>query len=134
MKVGISRVPFEGARLEEEVPAANLDLETEDVRFRSPLKVRAEISRISNALSVDLSVEALTCMRCARCLEEFEVPLRKRLSFNYSVGKLEREIDLGPDIREEIILDYPIKPLCRPDCKGLCHKCGRNLNRERCKC
>jgi uncharacterized protein len=45
-----------------------------------------------------------------------------------------RTIDLGPDIREEIILDYPVKPLCKPDCKGLCPTCGKNLNEGQCNC
>ncbi|OGX46600.1 MAG: hypothetical protein A3G38_00585 [Omnitrophica WOR_2 bacterium RIFCSPLOWO2_12_FULL_51_8] len=134
MKIGLSRIPFEGCRLEEEESAAALDLETEEVKFRGPVKIRADVSKITNALSVNLDVEALMHTRCGRCLEEFDTPLRKRLSLNYSVGRQEREIDLGPDIREEIILGYPIKPLCRADCRGLCPECGKNLNEGECDC
>jgi uncharacterized protein len=43
-------------------------------------------------------------------------------------------IDLNPDIREEVILDYPIKPLCSLLCKGLCLKCGNNKNEGGCNC
>lgn len=43
-------------------------------------------------------------------------------------------LDLDDFIREEIQLYLPSKILCKPDCKGLCYKCGKNLNREKCDC
>jgi uncharacterized protein len=38
------------------------------------------------------------------------------------------KINLAPILREEMLLATPIRPLCRPDCKGLCLVCGENLN------
>ena len=46
----------------------------------------------------------------------------------------EGTIDLKEDVREAIILAFPLKPLCRPECRGLCPHCGRNLNEEKCEC
>ena len=43
-------------------------------------------------------------------------------------------LDLERFIREGIILDLPQKLLCGADCKGLCFKCGRNLNQSECSC
>ncbi len=43
-------------------------------------------------------------------------------------------VDLTEDIREAIILAFPGYPVCRPDCKGLCSRCGKNLNRGACGC
>ena len=43
-------------------------------------------------------------------------------------------IDLGELMRDEFYLALPMKPLCRPDCKGLCPMCGVNWNRETCTC
>jgi uncharacterized protein len=37
-------------------------------------------------------------------------------------------------VREQCYLAIPMKPLCRPDCQGLCPVCGTNLNIERCQC
>jgi uncharacterized protein len=45
-----------------------------------------------------------------------------------------REIDLGPVVREQILLALPPYPLCREDCKGLCPVCGQNLNERECGC
>lgn len=43
-------------------------------------------------------------------------------------------IDLGQMMREQFYLALPMKPLCEPDCKGLCPVCGKNRNRETCSC
>lgn len=45
-----------------------------------------------------------------------------------------REIDLGPYLREEVILAIPPFAECRVDCRGLCAGCGENLNESKCKC
>ena len=44
------------------------------------------------------------------------------------------EIDLGELMREQFYLALPMKPLCRPDCKGLCPQCGTSLNTDTCQC
>ena len=44
------------------------------------------------------------------------------------------QIDLARMIRENILLDAPIAPLCRPDCAGLCPTCGIDLNTGACDC
>jgi uncharacterized protein len=67
-------------------------------------------------------------------LEAYEADFKKQLHLNYPLDKSEHTLDLSNDIREEIVLDYPIKPLCGVQCKGLCPKCGENLNQATCKC
>jgi len=44
------------------------------------------------------------------------------------------EVDLGPLIREQVLLALPTRPLCRDDCRGLCPQCGINLNHAECGC
>ncbi len=134
MKIDINKIPLEGAVLEEEVSASALDLETDIVKFPGPLKIRAEVSRITNAVTVDLSLAGFMHLNCSRCLSEFDCGLKKKIRLNYQVDKSTTIIDLDQDIKEEIILDYPIKPLCNTGCKGLCPKCGKNLNEGGCHC
>jgi len=45
-----------------------------------------------------------------------------------------KEIDLSPAVREQILLSVPAAPLCGEDCKGLCPKCGKDLNEGDCGC
>jgi uncharacterized protein len=150
VKIDINRIPLEGLTLEERVSPSALDLETDIVKLLEPIKIRAEVSKITNAVTVNLSLSGSMHLNCSRCLREFNVALKKVLRLNYHVDRTEpiidpstaprvngersRTIDLDQDIKEEIILDYPIKPLCNSDCKGLCPKCGKNLNEGGCSC
>lgn len=134
MKIDVNKIPAEGLTLVEELTPLQLDLETDTIKFRSRVAIRADISRISNVVSVDLAWNALAQTSCSRCLNEFEIDFKKNIALNYPVDKSEPVIDLVPQIREEIILDYSIKPLCSPECKGLCQKCGKNLNEGGCSC
>jgi len=134
MKIDVRQIHPDGLVLEETPGASQYELETDIVKFSKPIKVRAVISKITNAVTANLSLNASMHMNCSRCLEEFEVNFEKKLRLSYPVDKSEAVIDLGPDIREAIIFDYPIKPLCNPDCKGLCLECGKNLNEGICDC
>lgn len=134
MRIEVSKIPPEGLTLTEELLSRDLDLETDLIRFKSPIKLKAQVSKITNAITVDLTVEALMSASCSRCLELFEMDFKKAMQLNYAADKSTLSIDLNPDIRQELILDYPVKPLCNSDCKGLCPKCGRNLNEGKCNC
>jgi uncharacterized protein len=134
VKIFINQVPSEGLLLEEEIKPAELDLETELIKFRSNLKVRASVSRAINAIIVELDMQALLSAPCSRCLEEFQWQFHKNTRMSYTFDSDTTFIDLNPDIREEVMLDYPIKPLCGPECKGLCVKCGKNKNEGGCNC
>ena len=134
MKIEINQILPGGLILIEEISPGKLDLETGLIKFNGPLKVKASVEKITNAVTVHLTAEATMRSSCGRCLEDFNIDFRKDINLSYPVSKNELSIDLDPDIREEMIIDYPIKPLCRNDCKGLCQKCGKNLNEGGCSC
>jgi uncharacterized protein len=54
--------------------------------------------------------------------------------FDFEIDPENEFIDLGEEIRQEIIMANPPRVLCGKDCKGICPKCGANLNVEQCKC
>jgi uncharacterized protein len=134
VKIDIRQIPPEGLILVEEFAPRSLDLETDIIRFHGPIKARAEISKITNTIRANVALYALMYATCSRCLGEFEIDYKKNVELNYPVGKTESVVELDADIREEIILDYEVKPLCNPNCKGLCPKCGKNLNEGGCSC
>ena len=134
MKIIINQVPAEGLFLKQEISPAQLDLDTALIKLRSPVKLAARISRITNVLTVDLSINAVIFADCSRCLSEFDWVFSKDIQLSFALDNSDIFIDLTPNIREEIILDYPIKPLCSLSCKGLCLKCGKNKNEGGCNC
>lgn len=110
------------------------------------LQAELRIESVVEGILVTGPVHGETRLRCARCLEEFssEVELRVCELFVGSghdaaseddvyrvVGT---EIDLEPMLRDAVALTLPLNPLCRSDCKGLCAKCGQELNRGSCDC
>ncbi len=134
MKIDVSKIAADGIIQQEDLMPSDLELDTDIAEFHGPIKIEADISKITNAVTVELSLNALMGFKCSRCLEELEFNFSKEMTLNYAVDKPQAVIDLNPDIREEIILSYPLKPLCRPACKGLCPKCGKNLNEGGCSC
>lgn len=134
MKIDVRRIQAEGLVLTQDFSAGEMDLEIEGVRFVTPLRIRAKLSRVTNAVTANVDLSAEVVMQCSRCLSDFKVDLRKALTLNYLVERADEVLDLGPDIREEVILDYPIQPLCKEDCAGLCARCGKNLNEGGCSC
>ena len=134
MKINITQVPADGLYLEKEINPSELDLETDLIKFRTPLELKVRFLRITNALTVDLNIKAILFSTCCRCLSEFEWEFNKYAQLNYPLETSDTLVDLSDAIREEVILDYPIKPLCQPDCLGLCAKCGKNKNEGGCNC
>ena len=82
------------------------------------------------------------CDRCgAMTAREHTVSLQKTVVTSLESEKSEgflltpdRELDLDEFIFTEVVVDLPTKHLCREDCKGICVKCGKNLNEGDCDC
>lgn len=134
MKIDVYKIPPEGCAIEEALTGANLDLAADMCALRGLLHAKAFVYKITNTVTVDLTLLAKMECLCSRCLSNFDIDLKKNFKTSYPVSKNDVTIDLSQDIREEIMLDFPLKPLCRPDCKGICVKCGGNLNEGRCSC
>lgn len=99
-------------------------------------------------------LESSLKLQCVRCLEPFEIPVSAEVHLVF-VGRIpetpsgeshvnaadcelfvapEGKVNLSEVAREQLYLNVPWKPLCRPDCAGLCPVCGVNRNATRCEC
>ena len=117
----------------EEDPSA-LDLRTAGILISGPVKVKAIVSKIENSLNLKINLQAKALGQCSRCLNDIVLPIAKDFRLNIAIDKSDTSIDISEDIRQEIILEYPDKPLCEETCLGLCVNCGRNLNEGNCNC
>ena len=134
MKVVIKDVTARGLELFESVEADALGLSTEDLKCLSPLTIKAEITRAQDIILAHVQIQGRCSFFCNRCLEPVESDRSLGFDLDYAVEKGLESIDLAEDIRQEIILSSPAKVLCRKDCKGICPRCGVNLNKEQCRC
>lgn len=133
MKIKLNEVSKEGLSVKETYDADALDLVRGDLKFVSPIDVSAFITKEQDDLYAHIEASGMIEMICARCLAPYGMDFKREFDFSYDIrGKT--SLDLTADIRQEIILEYPIKPLCKPDCKGLCQSCGKNLNEGDCGC
>ncbi len=110
------------------------DLNAPGLTYIGPLKVEAFARRDSGIAVVRVLIEAETRLNCSRCFKEFNKPFKKEFRLVYSLDLSEKVIFLDDNIREELVLDYPHKIFCREDCRGLCIKCGADLNEGECAC
>lgn len=133
------------------------DLEGEDFRIVAPVNLTAEVRKDSEKVRLVGRVTTTLEADCGRCLEPFAIPVDAPFDLLFlpdatrpagaasaedevqdaDVGVAfykEDTIDLGEVMREQFFLALPMKPLCRPDCQGLCPMCGVNRNRETCSC
>ena len=85
-------------------------------------------------------------LKCSRCLEAFiypvDIDIEERFTMDMSLLDEDDELsfvkddvlDISEVVESSIVSTLPIKRLCREDCKGLCEKCGKNLNEGKCGC
>jgi uncharacterized protein len=108
------------------------------------LKGVINLNRTQTGLRMLAEFECLTQAECGRCLQDFDLSLKTQFEEiftleNYPLSEDEqiipesRNIDFRPYIRDYILIEIPINPVCEPDCRGLCKVCGQNLNLGECE-
>ena len=127
MKIKVTSIPPEGCTCQATYDPLRMDMDRDDVHLREPFEVEAFVTVAERELVVNATIRAPLSLTCARCLEEFPLVVAPRALWTYDVGPSD-EVDLTEDVRQEVILAYPLVPLCRPTCKGLCSVCGQDLN------
>jgi uncharacterized protein len=121
----------------------------EGIELIDTMKVELTLTKdAQTAVIVEGRMDGNVRMTCGRCLEDFIAPVTVGFAVIYkdkeNVTEDDRdsgvyeyennEIDLYPYLRETMILELPVKPVCSDDCKGLCPVCGKNMNETECKC
>ena len=120
------------------------------VSFPSPMKVKGDITNTAGYMRMQLSASIEYISSCARCLTEvpgvFTFDLEKTVAPREVLSDLDEDklddyaiiengfLDIDEQIREQLEMEFPLRFLCREDCKGLCSKCGKNLNDGECDC
>ena len=126
--------------------------------FLKPLNIRLKAFKIRELFEVQGAFRTRVRLPCSRCLKDFDTPLASDFELTYTkeipglmdvfedeeIGlRVEEigmfyfkgeEINLQQGIQEQVVMAFPLQPLCDDNCKGLCPKCGSDLNRGDCGC
>jgi uncharacterized protein len=147
MKIVISEIPEDGL---------DLDLQ-ETVQLNGGLSAvhsQLRITKIDTEVVVSGNILSDVGLQCSRCLKDFRSTLtilfeaiyhplehlKEEEKHELKVDELDMgfyskdELDLLDLIKEQIILNIPMKPLCNELCKGICLQCGTDLNADTCGC
>lgn len=109
----------------------------------------ALLTHTNPGILLQADLEADVELECGRCLDRFVAPIPVHVGEQYyaiidvvtgaslpepprdayTIGH-DFDIDVTPLVREHVLLELPLKPLCREDCAGICPVCGRDQNRE----
>ncbi|MDD5021169.1 MAG: DUF177 domain-containing protein [Endomicrobiaceae bacterium] len=109
----------------------NLDLDSSILK-KSDLKVSFKAVKYSDIINIVGTVSGVETFECSRCLVVFDK--NTKVDFEFSFAKEDGEFNLFDEIKQTIILDIPMQPLCCAGCKGICQVCGCNKNQKDCSC
>ena len=143
LRSGLSRVGASASATEIDLPEAD---------WPGTIEAELQVDRTLDKVSVRGPVQATARLDCVRCLGTFDLPVRVNLEVfadrSGSARGLEedlerddymkfhdgRQLDLRGETREALLLELPITPRCREECRGLCPTCGADRNLGPCRC
>lgn len=154
MEIKVADIPEEGLKLELTYEASDFEGLGEEVRVSSPVTAVFSLKKIETTVYLAGGMEADAELSCSRCGKPFEVHMTAQFKLDMvpmeslsreeerelQAGDLEVEfykngvIDIKDFLREQVLLQVPMKPLCVEDCRGLCQYCGQDLNLAQCSC
>lgn len=131
-----------------------LELEQPDLQDLGEVSLEGRIVRTSAGFLLRAALSYDQTMRCMRCLGPVAAPVEAQVDLLVMLHKgapeavdheleeddlgvvflVEPELDTRSLVVEQVQLNVPMKPLCRPDCRGLCPECGADLNAGACAC
>jgi uncharacterized protein len=128
LSINLRHLESHEIRLKGELPVSEMDLDIQDemIRLEKPLEYDLEVQRLERALLVQGRLRLPLQCQCVRCLKPFEYKLElKDWTVHIPFQGEERVevvndcVDLTPQVREDILLEFPQHPLCKTDCGGL---------------
>src|ERR1700682_3700652 len=131
-----------------------IDYHSSEIRQTDPMEVTATAELIEGQIRIEGSLETKVELVCARCLEPVTEEVHRDFDLMYApVPKNEKPKEdrlrdddteigffvgnglfLADVLKEQVLLELPVKVICQSECRGLCANCGANLNHEECRC
>jgi len=148
--INLAALAAGASRLEARATAEELQLPLGD--WPGGVEAMLELDRAGDFVAIRGRLRAGARLDCVRCLKAFDLPVvadvtmvadraggRDRLeqeleADHYMLFHDGRQLDLREEARESLLLELPITPHCREDCRGLCPRCGADLNDGPCGC
>lgn len=136
--VDVARLADGGERLQGELDPQALELDAATSEVMQPdggIGYDLFVQTVGAELLARGSVRQRLHSLCVRCGCSFSLPVAdEELVVALPLAETDVFVDLTPELREAIIIALPSHPLCRAACRGLCSRCGADLNQGPCSC
>jgi uncharacterized protein len=155
MWIRLAEISPHGVTVASPVPLAQLGLADEAWWTDGPVRVHLMVTREAEHILVDGDIAATLRFHCSCCLQECNYPVSGAVHLSLAPAAegaapegavqlmaedleqlyyREGGVETNDIVREQLLLSIPMRVLCRPDCRGLCATCGKNLNEGSCDC
>ncbi|HSP86507.1 MAG TPA: DUF177 domain-containing protein [Ignavibacteriaceae bacterium] len=117
--------------------------------FTGNYQADIKVTKLHNRIILDIDLKTEAFFECDRCGVKFKSSPQNNFQMVYLFGDSPEDngsdnivylsfdtdkIKLNKELRDYALLSIPMKKLCSEDCKGLCVRCGKNLNDDSCSC
>jgi len=154
MYIETKEIGPEGLRIARSIKGFRLEGDDADGVRVETVEMTGDLGKEEDGVSFSGRIRTSAHLPCSRCLESYSLPLDLPFDLLYTTApdaakgadhRIDDDmvtrmhfdgarIDLKALLTEQLYLGLPLKPLCRPDCLGLCPRCGTNLNAGDCAC
>jgi len=152
MIIEVDRLTEEGLRVSSDFNYLSTDIVEENAVFLEPVHTEIFIRKVGDEVQIKGKIHTRISFVCSRCLAPFDFPVDSQFDLvalpeEFEVAKDEldaedlnrsffysRKIHLQEVVLEQLNLTFPLKPLCSPDCQGICPVCGKLIKSGECSC
>jgi uncharacterized protein len=134
LKINLRLLEKKDLPLAGEIPPGELGLEDTPDEVFGPVAYDLQATRPGGGVLLRGRVATVLRTTCGRCLAAFDLALAANDVCHFYEHPQGEEIDVAPDLREDLLIILPLKRLCRESCRGLCPVCGGDRNRRACRC
>jgi len=134
MKIKVEKIRDKAIEIEEEIPASSWELNSSDITFVNSILLKSKFFRVRNEIVAQTLVTTHRDVVCSRCLQQARQVIEQSFTKNNKDSEVGECLEINDDIREDILLNFPMQALCKQDCKGICSRCGVDLNHQECNC
>ncbi len=122
--------------VDKKVAMEGVEIGDRTIELPEPIDLTLQVTNSGEEYLVTGKLKGNIFIECSRCLENFLYPMDIDFFAEFLHDELvnDNQIDLTESIYEHLLLELPIKTICKEDCKGLCPQCGQNLNLRECGC
>lgn len=123
---------------------SGFDSEKSDYIFDSPVDFVGKLVNVKGVLKLTGRLKTEYTVKCYRCLKEIKCKMDMNISESFVKAERKKDddsytykgdyVELDKPLKDNMYLNLPMKHVCDEACKGICPKCGSDLNEDQCEC